>query len=91
MENWSAAASSIPRQLSAELDFPRPMEEIAFDQLLPRSSYSERLESREEEQLRSTGLWTQMIPLTSVICQIDTLHKMTVQNNKPQSEIYETV
>lgn len=90
MDNWSAAASNVPRQLVADPDFPRPMEEIAFDQLIPGSRYSERA-VEEEDPLRTLSLWTQMIPLTKVICQIDALHDMTVKNAKPQIEIYDTV
>lgn len=92
MDNWSAAASSVPRQLIAELDFPRPMEEIAFDQLIPGSQYSEDFATAEDGQLlHNLGLWNQMIPLTQVICQIDELHGMTVMNSRPEVEIYETV
>lgn len=92
MDNWSAAASSIPRQLVAELDFPRPMEEIEFEQLIPGLQYSERLPPLEDQQLyQSLGMWTHMIPLTQLITQIDELHEMTVRNSKPQLEIYQTV
>jgi alpha-L-rhamnosidase len=92
MDNWSAAASRIPRQLVAELDFPRPMEEIAFEQLIPGLQNSEGLAPLEDQQLlRDMGMWTQMIPLTQLIVQIDELHEMTVRNNKPQLEIYNTV
>ena len=92
MDNWSAAASSIPRQLVADPSFPRPMEEIAFDQLIPGSRYSEQVfADGKEDPLRTLSLWTQMIPLTQVICQIDALHDMTVENIKPQVDIYDTV
>ena len=92
MDNWSAAASSVPRQLVAELDFPRPMEEIAFEQLTPELQYSVELTSLEDQQLlRDMGMWTQMIPLTQLIVQIDELHEMTVRNSKLEREIYTTV
>ena len=91
MDNWSAAASGIPRQLFFEPKFPTPMEEIAFDRLLPGSRYKNDTKSHREDQRCNTGLWAQMIPLTSVICQIDELHTLTVQNNASQGEIYDTV
>lgn len=68
------------------------MEEISFEQLIPGSQYSEELALLEDQQLlREMGMWTQMIPLTQLIVQIDELHEMTVRNSKPQLEIYSTV
>ena len=91
MDNWSAAASSIPHQLVAELDFPRPMEEIAFERLMPGSCHLDEVVLHDEDHLRNTGMWSQMIPLTQIITQIDELHEMTVRKTKPELEIYKTV
>jgi hypothetical protein len=92
MDCWSAAASSIPRQLVPELDYPRPMEEIAFEQLVPGSQYSEEsVPVGHQNLLRDMGMWTQMIPLTQIIGQIDELHEMVVRNSKPKQDIYRTV
>lgn len=92
MDNWSAAASSIPQQLVAELDFPRPMDEIAFEKLVPGLQHSESYPLLEDQQLhQNLGMWTHMIPLTQLIVQIDKLHEMTVRNSEPQLEIYNTV
>ena len=92
MDNWLEAASNVPCQLVAELDFSRPMEEVAFERLIPGSQYSEDFTLLEnQELLRNRGMWAQMIPLTHLIVEIDQLHKMTVRNSKPQLEIYNTV
>ncbi|KAL5046700.1 hypothetical protein BDW71DRAFT_197353 [Aspergillus fruticulosus] len=81
MENWHAARALIPKQLTASSAFKRPLEENAYRNMKPTDSPDEHSETRIDALgLRSNGLWTWMLPLSTFHDQVMRLNDEIVQN-----------
>ena len=91
MDNWTSVGARLPRQLTLEPNFPKPMEEMYFEGLTVGGITPSYNSPRESAELRDHGLWTQMIPLTEIIGPVNELHEATVQNLLTQSQIHERV
>lgn len=92
MDTWTSASMGIPRQLVTEPDYERPMEEISFDKLNENSVILGNYENEQSDAAsRESGLWTQMIPLTTIMGEIHLLNKKAVSNSGHRLQILNEV
>ncbi|KAL4769805.1 bacterial alpha-L-rhamnosidase-domain-containing protein [Aspergillus nidulans var. acristatus] len=88
MENWHAARVLIPKQLMASSAFKRPLEEEAYRNMKTTDSPGQHSETRIDALgLRSNGLWTWMLPLSTFHDQVMRLNDEIVQNTISEVDI----
>ncbi len=88
MDNWTAVGAILPQQVILGPNFPRPMDEVAFEELAMEESFNS---PPFDDLARQTGMWAQMIPLTEVIGPINSLHEATVSGGILDDEIFAKV
>jgi alpha-L-rhamnosidase len=92
MENWHAARVLIPKQLMASSAFKRPLEEEAYRNMKTTDSPGQHSETRIDALgLRSNGLWTWMLPLSTFHDQVMRLNDEIVQNTISEVDIRQRV
>ncbi|KIV77631.1 hypothetical protein PV11_09419 [Exophiala sideris] len=92
MDTWTSASMGIPRQLGTEPDYETPMEEMSFDRLDQNPEISVNYEIEQGgNSPREMGLWTQMIPLTTIMGEIHILNKKAVSTSGHRLQILEEV
>jgi hypothetical protein len=77
-DSWSSAGTRLPKQLTYEISYTKPLEELAFVGLKSDDEGDEAV-TENSTALRDSSLWTQMIPLTELFSQINTLNEYTVK------------
>ncbi|KAL4999939.1 bacterial alpha-L-rhamnosidase-domain-containing protein [Aspergillus recurvatus] len=88
MENWHAARVLIPKQLMASSAFKRPLEEEAYKNMKPTDSPDQHSETRIGALgLRSNGLWTWMLSLSTFHDQVMRLNDEIVQGTINEVDI----
>ena len=85
MDKWTAVGAKLPQQVILGPSVPKPMEEVAFEDLLVDEDFSS---PQLDSPYRESGLWAQMIPLTEVIGPINDLHEATVSGQILENEIF---
>ncbi|KAL4908645.1 hypothetical protein BDW74DRAFT_188548 [Aspergillus multicolor] len=92
MENWHAARVVIPKQLVTKLTFKSLLEGEAFRNMRPADPAEQYAETRINALgLRSSGLWTWMIPLSKFYNQVMQLNDELVENTISDNEIHQRV
>ncbi|RMZ87272.1 hypothetical protein DV736_g5502, partial [Chaetothyriales sp. CBS 134916] len=91
LDCWASAEAQIPQQLTADPNFPVPMEERAFEELRVESPDYIMTSPREMVPSREYGLWAQMIPMTEIIASINELHGLTVQGRLTDVDLFDRV
>ncbi|KAM5349885.1 hypothetical protein ACJ41O_006390 [Fusarium nematophilum] len=67
MDCWTSVRAQLPQQLRSDSAFLRPLEEVIFDQLRPTNSVHSQTDTGI---LRTSGLWTMILPITQYHAQI---------------------
>ncbi|KAJ4984299.1 sugar porter family MFS transporter [Stagonosporopsis vannaccii] len=85
MDMWQASRAQYPRQLRADANIPRIMEEKVFYQLQDEpSANSAQLDSAPSLKANRSGLWSTMLPLSEIHSRIMHLNYVLCNQNKDQ-------
>lgn len=91
-DSWTAVGAQLPKQLIAHPNFPKPMEEVMYEAIVPGTRAGTVPESpKETVRLRNSGLWAQMLPLTEMMSEVKELQESIVPQGRPIVESLDQV
>ncbi|KAJ0413266.1 hypothetical protein BJY00DRAFT_297153 [Aspergillus carlsbadensis] len=80
MDTWNSFRSQVPRRIQSAAEYPRPLEEVTFDQLRPNSNHISP-SSPVTGLSRHCGIWSNVVELTNILAQVVDLNQMIVSRS----------
>lgn len=85
MDSWTASRAQYPRQLRADANIPRILEERAFYRLQHETSPSSaQLDTAPDLEANRSGLWSTMLPLSEIHSRVMHLNYVLCNQNDIQ-------